>query len=214
MSRIGKKAVEIPDKVKVNVGNGGQVSVEGPKGKLQWTLPREIRASVQDNRVSLVREAETRSAKALHGLSRSLVYNMVQGVSEGFTKQLEIEGVGFRAAVQGSNLNLSLGFSHPVAGTAQRPRLAVHFSGKHIYAQVIDDDAGRTIAAASTAERSLLGETKGHANQAAAEVVGKAIAERSLSKNLDRVVFDRGGFLYHGKMKVLADAARLGGLKF
>jgi len=115
MSRIGNKAVEIPDKVKVNVGDGRRVSVEGPKGKLQWTLPREITASVQDNRVSLVREAETRSAKALHGLSRSLVYNMVQGVSEGFTKRLEIEGVGFRAAVQGSNLNLSLGFSHPVA---------------------------------------------------------------------------------------------------
>src|SRR2546430_13415444 len=77
MSRIGNKAVEIPDKVKVNVGDGGQGSVEGPKGKLQWTLPREIKASVQDNRVSLVREAETRSAKALHGLSRSLVHNMV-----------------------------------------------------------------------------------------------------------------------------------------
>ena len=77
MSRIGNKAVEIPDKVKVNVGDGGQVSVEGPKGKLQWTLPREISASVQDNRVSVVREAETRSAKALHGLSRSLVHNMV-----------------------------------------------------------------------------------------------------------------------------------------
>ena len=101
-----------------------------------------------------------------------------------------------------------------VAGTAQRPRLAVHFSGKHVYAQVIDDDAGRTIAAASTAERSLLGVTKAHANHAAAELVGKAIAERSLAKNLDRVVFDRGGFLYHGKMKALADAARAGGLKF
>ena len=101
-----------------------------------------------------------------------------------------------------------------VAGTAQRPRLAVHFSGKHIYAQVIDDDAGCTIAAASTAERSLLGEAKAHANQGAAELVGKAIAERSLAKNLDQVVFDRGGFRYHGKMKVLADAARAGGLKF
>jgi large subunit ribosomal protein L18 len=101
-----------------------------------------------------------------------------------------------------------------VSGTAERPRLAVHFSGKHIYAQVIDDDAGRTIAAASTAELSLLGETKAHANQAAAELIGKAIAERSLAKNLERVVFDRGGFLYHGKMKVLADAARAGGLKF
>jgi large subunit ribosomal protein L6 len=114
MSRIGNRAVEIPDKVKVNIGDDGAVSVEGPKGKLQWQLPRNIRASVQDNRVSLVRDAETRSVKALHGLSRSLVHNMVQGVSEGFIKQLEIEGVGFKAAVQGSTLNLSLGFSHPV----------------------------------------------------------------------------------------------------
>ena len=114
MSRIGNKAVEIPDKVKVNIDNAGAVSVEGPKGKLNWTLPRDIKGSVKDNRVSLVREAETRSVKALHGLSRSLVNNMVQGVSEGFTKQLEIEGVGFKAAVQGSNLNLSLGFSHPI----------------------------------------------------------------------------------------------------
>jgi large subunit ribosomal protein L6 len=114
MSRIGNKTVEIPDTVKVNIGDGGEVSVEGPKGKMRWTLPREIKASVQHSRLSLAREAETRSAKALHGLSRSLVHNMVRGVSEGFTKQLEIEGVGFRASVQGSNLNLSLGFSHPV----------------------------------------------------------------------------------------------------
>jgi large subunit ribosomal protein L6 len=115
MSRIGNKAVEIPDKVKVNVDQEGAVSVEGPRGKLEWKLPRQIRASVQDNQVSVVREAESRNVKALHGLSRSLVYNMVQGVSEGFTKQLEIEGVGFKAAVQGSMLNLSLGFSHPVS---------------------------------------------------------------------------------------------------
>ncbi len=114
MSRIGNKAVEIPDKVKVNIDNEGAVSVEGPKGKLSWRLPRDIKGSVRDNRVSLMREAETRSVKALHGLSRSLVHNMVQGVSEGFSKQLEIEGVGFKAAVQGSTLNLSLGFSHPV----------------------------------------------------------------------------------------------------
>ena len=114
MSRIGNKAVEIPDKVKVNIDNEGAVSVEGPKGKLSWRLPRDIKGSVKDNRVSLMREAETRSVKALHGLSRSLVHNMVQGVSEGFSKQLEIEGVGFKAAVQGSTLNLSLRFSHPI----------------------------------------------------------------------------------------------------
>src|ERR1051325_3632653 len=114
MSRIGNKTVEIPAKVKVNFGADGAVAVEGPKGKLNWNLPRNIKGSVADNRISFVREAETRSVKALHGLSRSLVHNMVQGVSEGFTKQLEIEGVGFRAAVQGTTLNLSLGFSHPV----------------------------------------------------------------------------------------------------
>jgi large subunit ribosomal protein L6 len=114
MSRIGNKAVEIPDKVKINIDTAGAVSVEGPKGKLNWTLPHGIKGSVKDNRVSLVRDAETRSVKALHGLSRALVNNMVQGVSQGFTKNLEIEGVGFKAVVQGSKLNLSLGFSHPI----------------------------------------------------------------------------------------------------
>ena len=100
-----------------------------------------------------------------------------------------------------------------VAGTAQRPRLSVHFSGKHVYAQVIDDNSGRTLAAASTAERSLA-KDKAVANKGAAEQIGKTIAERSLAKKLERVVFDRGGFLYHGKVKALADAARAGGLKF
>jgi len=114
MSRIGKKAVEIPAKVKVNIDDSGKVAVEGPKGKLDWKLPKGIKANVADNQVSLVRDAETRSLKALHGLSRALINNMVVGVSEGFTKNLEIEGVGFKAAVQGRNLNLSLGFSHPV----------------------------------------------------------------------------------------------------
>ena len=114
MSRIGKKAVDIPEKVKVNIGQDGAVAVEGPKGKLNWQLPRGIKASVADNKVSLVREAETRSVKALHGLSRSLVNNMVEGVSNGFTKDLIIEGVGFKAAVQGQVLNISLGFSHPI----------------------------------------------------------------------------------------------------
>jgi large subunit ribosomal protein L18 len=101
-----------------------------------------------------------------------------------------------------------------VAGTAERPRLAVHFSGKHVYAQVIDDDAGQTLAAASSMERSLIGKDKAAANRTAAELIGKTIAERSLAKKLERVVFDRGGFLYHGKVKALADAARAGGLKF
>ena len=114
MSRIGNKAIQIPDKVKVQIDGTGAVAVEGPKGKLNWKLPREISAKVENNHVALGRSGETRSVKALHGLSRALVNNMVQGVSEGFSKSLEIEGVGFKAAVQGSNLNLSLGFSHPI----------------------------------------------------------------------------------------------------
>src|SRR3954465_819389 len=114
MSRIGNKAVEIPAKVKVNIGADGAVTVEGPKGKLSWNLPKSIKGTVAENKVSLVRDAETRSVKALHGLSRSLVNNMVLGVSEGFSRELEIEGVGFKAAVQGAVLNLSLGKSHPI----------------------------------------------------------------------------------------------------
>ena len=99
-----------------------------------------------------------------------------------------------------------------VNGTAERPRLAVHFSGKHVYAQVIDDEAGRTLAAAGTTEEGLV--SKPAANTASAVAVGKTVAERLLAKNVDKVVFDRGGAQYHGKVKALADAAREGGLKF
>jgi large subunit ribosomal protein L18 len=101
-----------------------------------------------------------------------------------------------------------------VAGTAERPRLCVYFSGKHVYVQAVDDDRGHTLAAASTVERALLGKSKVAANRANAEVIGKAIAERLRAKKMDRVVFDRGGFHYHGKVKALADAARESGLKF
>src|SRR5206468_9279677 len=87
MSRIGNKPVDIPDKVKVNIDNDGGVSVEGPKGKLNWKLPRQITGSVKDNHVSLARGAETRSVKALHGLSRALVHNMVR--SEEHTSELQ-----------------------------------------------------------------------------------------------------------------------------
>ncbi|MGI8820143.1 MAG: 50S ribosomal protein L18 [Chthoniobacterales bacterium] len=101
-----------------------------------------------------------------------------------------------------------------VSGTAERPRLAVHFSGRHVYAQVIDDDAGRTLAAAGTTEEVLASKGKASANSASAQKVGKAVAERLLAKNVAKVIFDRGGFQYHGKVKALADAAREGGLQF
>jgi large subunit ribosomal protein L18 len=100
------------------------------------------------------------------------------------------------------------------ANSGTRPRLSVHRSGKNIYAQVIDDEAGRTIAAASTLEKDLRGALKTGADTAAAAAVGKLVAERALKAGVDTVVFDRGGFLYHGRVKALADAARESGLKF
>lgn len=114
MSRIGRKSIQIPDKVKLAVSAAGDVTVEGPKGRLQWSLPRQISLKVDGKEASLSRSAETRSVKALHGLSRSLINNMVAGVSQGFQKSLEIHGVGFRAQVQGANLTMTLGFSHPI----------------------------------------------------------------------------------------------------
>jgi large subunit ribosomal protein L6 len=113
MSRIGKQPIVIPPKVKVEV-KGQKVLVEGPKGKLDWELPRRTSLKVQDGKIVVSREGEDAQAKALHGLSRALVNNMVKGVAEGFVKKLEIQGVGFKAAVQGKNVNLNLGYSHPI----------------------------------------------------------------------------------------------------
>jgi len=113
MSRIGKQPIAIPPKVKVEV-KGQQVSVEGPKGKLNWELPRRTSLKVENGKVVVSRQGDDAQAKALHGLSRALVNNMVKGVSEGFVKKLEIQGVGFKAAVQGKAVNLNLGYSHPV----------------------------------------------------------------------------------------------------
>ena len=101
-----------------------------------------------------------------------------------------------------------------VSGTTERPRLAVHFSGRHIYAQMIDDSAGKTLAAASTVEEGLKGKRLTNANVAMAEKVGALVAERALDKEIKAVVFDRGGLTYHGKVKALADAARAAGLIF
>ncbi len=95
-----------------------------------------------------------------------------------------------------------------------RPRLSVHRSSKNIYAQVIDDAAGRTLASASTLEKDVRGTLKTGADRAAAEAVGKLVAERAVKAGVKQVVFDRGGYLYHGRVKALADAAREGGLEF
>jgi len=114
MSRIGKIPIVIPPKVKVEA-KGQRVSVEGPKGKLDWELPKRTSLKVQDGKIVLSRAGDDSQAKALHGLSRALVYNMVKGVADGFVKKLEIQGVGVKAAVQGKVVNLTLGYSHPIS---------------------------------------------------------------------------------------------------
>lgn len=101
-----------------------------------------------------------------------------------------------------------------IQGTAQRPRLSVFRSEKHIYAQIIDDMTGTTLVAASTVEKEIASALEATSNVAAAEAVGTAIAKKAAAKGIENVVFDRGGFLYHGRVKALADAAREAGLQF
>ncbi len=113
MSRIGKMPVIVPDAVKVTVSDR-TVSVEGPKGKLQLDLPELTEAKLEDNQVLVTRESDEKRAKAMHGLARSLINNMVIGVEKGFVKKLEIHGVGFKAAVKGQVINLNLGYSHEI----------------------------------------------------------------------------------------------------
>lgn len=113
MSRIGKKPVPIPAGVTVQVKEG-TVFVEGPKGKLSRVVLPRISVQVKDNQVFLSRQTDIKLDKSLHGLYRALIVNMIKGVTDGYVKELEIVGVGFKAAVQGASLNMQLGFSHPV----------------------------------------------------------------------------------------------------
>ena len=257
----------------------------------------------ENGAVKVAPRVKTNRAQAMYGTARAQVANLVAGVTKGFEKKLEITGVGYRAALQGKNLQLALGYSHdvvyaipegititvpkpteivivgndvaarrpgrrrdpqlPSAGALQgqgrevfrriylpqgrqeevtepvmskfkitnarrkqrvrlslrrtasgRPRLSVFRSSKHIYAQVIDDLKGETLASASSLEKAMRETGNTGANIDAAKAVGKLLAERAVKKGVKEVVFDRGGYLYHGRVKALADAARESGLSF
>jgi len=114
MSRIGKKPIEIPQDVEVQVDNTNHVTVKGPLGTLSRQLSREIIIDHQDGVIHVTRPSEQKKHKSLHGLTRSLIANMVTGVSKGFEKKLEIVGVGYRANLQGNKVVMNLGYSHPV----------------------------------------------------------------------------------------------------
>ena len=309
MSRIGRMPVAIPAGVTVTIAEGNKVTVKGPKGTLERELPVELTIEEKDGHVIVSRPNDLKRMKSLHGLTRTLINNMIHGVTEGYEKVLEVNGVGYRAAKQGKKLTLNLGYSHPVemedpegietvcdgqnkiivkgiskekvgqyaaeirdkrrpepykgkgikyadevirrkvgktgkkkfkesvkmvnkqsrseirvkkhnrmrnrfAGTAERPRLAVFRSNNHMYAQIIDDTVGNTLVAASTVEKEIKAELEKTNDKAAAAYVGTVIAKRALEKGIKEVVFDRGGFIYQGKIQALADAAREAGLDF
>lgn len=113
MSRIGKKPIDIPKGVNIKIA-GRSVSVKGPKGELSWEHPAKVSLKEADGKLLVERADDSRPAKALHGLSRSLISNMVTGVSEGYVRNLELVGVGYKVQVQGQKLIFALGYSHPV----------------------------------------------------------------------------------------------------
>ena len=124
MSRIGKKPIEVPAGVLVSV-DPGRVTVSGPKGELRQTVPQRMKITTQeDGTLNVERPTERGDDRALHGLTRTLIANMVEGVTNGFEKRLEIQGVGYRAALSGANLELQVGYSHPVRIT---PREGISF---------------------------------------------------------------------------------------
>ena len=113
MSRVGAKPIEVPKNVKLAVAND-QINVEGPKGKLSFRVHPRIKAMLKEGTLTFARPTNQKLDKSLHGTTRSVVANMIQGVTDGFSKELLIEGVGFKASIQGKQLNLLLGFTHPI----------------------------------------------------------------------------------------------------
>lgn len=144
MSRIGKLPVTIPSGVKIAVQDGS-VRVEGPKGKLQTFIPQGLEVTVDGNVVRVARQSEDRKMRSLHGLTRKLIANMAQGVSQGFSRVLDINGVGYRAEVKGQELHMTLGYSHPVV-----------FSLPAGVSASVERQVTITL---SSADRQLLGET-------------------------------------------------------
>jgi large subunit ribosomal protein L6 len=296
MSRIGKRPVTVPAGVTATV-EGQTVKMKGPKGQLQFVVHDDVEVKFENGAVKVAPRVKTNRAQAMYGTARAQVANLVAGVTKGFEKKLEITGVGYRAALQGKNLQLALGYSHDVVyaipeGIAitvpkpteivivgndsqrvgqvaaeirsyrppepykgkrihlpqgrqeevtepvmsrlkitnarrkqrvrlslrrsggGRPRLSVFRSSKHIYAQVIDDLKGETLASASSLEKAMRESGNTGANIDAAKAVGKLLAERAVKNGVTEVVFDRGSYLYHGRVKALADAARESGLSF
>ncbi len=146
MSRVGKQPVPLAAGVQVAIGDGNAVTVTGPRGELRRTFPGDIRFTAEENQIVVSRPSDASAHRALHGLSRSLLNNMVIGVTEGFTKTLEVQGVGYRAQLQGESLQLALGFSHPVT-VAPPPGVNFAVEGPRISVSGIDKEQIGQVAA-------------------------------------------------------------------
>ena len=144
MSRIGKLPITIPSGVKIAV-EPSEIRLEGPKGKLKTTIPPGVKVKVEENIVRVEREGNERRVRALHGLTRKLIANMANGVSQGFSRVLEVNGVGYRAEVKGQEIHITLGFSHPVVFA--------------LPAGVTATVERQVIITLTSADRQLLGET-------------------------------------------------------
>ena len=152
MSRIGNKPVQIPAGVEVAV-NGNNVVVKGPKGQLELDVFEKLAINIEDNVLTVSRPDDERETRARHGLTRALIHNMVVGVSEGFEKKLELTGVGYRAALKGKDLDLSLGYSHPVIFPAPENISFVVPDNTHITVQGISKEQVGQVAAEIRAKR-------------------------------------------------------------
>src|SRR3989338_7987575 len=219
MSKIGKQPVILPEGVSAK-HDKGELLFHGPKGDLKVNVLPHVSVTLEGNEVKFSKTAESKQAYSNWGTLRSLVANAVMGVKDGFVKELEIEGVGFRASMDGKDLVLNIGYSHPVkvearagvtfsfrkkkinkikirrkmrvrakiTGTAIRPRLSVFRSNRHIFAQLIDDGAGKTLVSVSS--KSLKKETK-FSKSMIAEMVGKMMAEKAIEQGITQAVFDK-----------------------
>lgn len=148
MSRIGKQPIVIPPKTKVEV-KGQTVHIEGPKGTLEWTLPAPVTANVKDGQLVAHTDQLDRTGKSRWGLSRALLANMIKGVNEGYSKQLIVEGLGFRASVKGTNLEMLLGYSHPISFAIP----------KTIKITVVDTADKKPLITIEGCDKQLVGET-------------------------------------------------------
>ena len=236
MSRIGKIPVAIPSGVEVKV-DGHVVTVKGSKGELTREFNPMMTIKVEGEEVIVERPDDSRQAKSLHGLTRTLIHNMVEGVHDGYSKKLELVGVGYRAALKGSDLEIQLGYSHPVIVKAPENITFEVPSQTELTTDILAfiantlalvrlrltpcADVGSNLADLFLADAlydnlgpEFKATEKSGATVDGAAALGLIIGKKAQENGVTEVVFDRGGNLYHGRIKAVADGAREAGLKF